>query len=539
MKVKSILVSMFALAALASCNNDDEVVNNLPSEASTGAYLALAINMPQSTPGTRTATSDTGPGDAPGDKYEQKATSALVVGLLKDNSVAVYELGEAEVGEPGVDKGTPTAGEAFQVSPDLQKIFVVINPSAATKTQMVGATSVNQIFKVIEEDVAEVTTANKFMMTTDGSKGDGAWVTVSPSIAASDKVADLTAAKTAAKGTPCEVGVDRVAAKATLTAFVHVVGDDKVVNGDASVDGFLLNTTNKTFLPYAELVTYSKTDAKYRHDGNWEALTLDEKGQGTAAAAFNWLHNAVKNETTGDKEPTSYMWLAPGTSEYCHENTMEAAAQDYNNTTKMVIKAKFAPKDVALGTSWFRVGGVIMTFEELNTSYAKAGATDKLKYTAFLDKLLGPTRTKGWTGEGKDTYVTLGDLDGVVNGGYKAATVDSIMSTDPKPIKVNAYLIEYFQKSECYYDINIKHDNRLAAKELGRWGMVRNNWYTLAVNKISKPGKPYIPDPTDPDITDPTNPDPVNPTPDDQDKAFISVSITVNNWATWSQGVDL
>ena len=69
--------------------------------------------------------------------------------------------------------------------------------------------------------------------------------------------------------------------------------------------------------------------------------------------------------------------------------------------------------------------------------------------------------------------------------------------------------------------------------------MVRNNWYTLAVNKISKPGKPYIPDPTDPDITDPTNPDPENPTPDDQDQAFISVSITVNNWTTWNQGVDL
>lgn len=534
MKLKSIFVSMFALAALASCSNDDEVVNNLPSEASTGAYLALAINMPQSTPGTR---ADTGPGDAPGTTDEQKATSALVVGLLNDNSVAVYELGSAEIGTPGINKGTPTAGDAFQVSPDLQKIFVVINPSAATRTQMVGATSVNQIFKVIEEDVTEITAANKFMMTTDGSKGDGAWVTVSPSIAASDKEADLNAAKEAAIANACEVGVDRVAAKATLTAFVK--NANNVVNGDASVDGFLLNTTNKTFLPYAELVTYSKTDAKYRKDGNWAALSMGADGTGAAADAFNWLHNAVKNETTGDKEPTSYTWLAPGTSEYCHENTMEATAQDYNNTTKMVIKAKFAPTGVKLGDSWFRVGGVIMTFEELNASYAKASETDKLKYSAFLDKLLTSARTKGWTGEGKTDVVTLDDLNGVANGGYKAATVDSIMSADPDPVKVNAYLIEYFQRSVCYYDINIKHDNRLAAKELGRWGMVRNNWYTLAVNKISKPGKPYIPDPTDPDITDPTNPDPVNPTPDDQDKAFISVSITVNNWTTWAQGVDL
>lgn len=520
MKVKSILVSMFALAALASCNNDDEVVNNIPSEASTGAYLALAINMPQSTPGTKAATPDAGPGESDGLLVEQKATSALVVGLLKDNSVAVYELGTAELGTPGVNNAAPVAGEAFQVSPDLQKIFVVINPSTATKTQMTGATSVNQIFKVIEEDVTEITGTNKFMMTTDGSKGDGAWVEVSPSIAASEKTADLDDAKDAAKDGACEVSVDRVAAKATLASFVK--GGDNVVNGDASIDGFLLNTTNKSFLPYAELIPYSQTDAKYRKDGNWETLAMDKNGTGAAKEAFNWLSNKEANT-----------WLAPGASEYCHENTMEAAAQDYNNTTKMVIKAKFAPTGVTLGKSWFRVGGVIMTFEELNASYAKASAGDKLKYEAFLDKLLTKSRTKGWTGEGKATDVTLDDLDAVDNGGYKAATVENNAAGEVM------YLIEYFQESVCYYDINIKHDYRVDAKALGRWGMVRNNWYTLAVNKISKPGKPYIPDPTDPDITDPTNPDPENPTPDDQDQAFISVSITVNNWTTWNQGVDL
>ncbi|MDC1809071.1 Mfa1 family fimbria major subunit [Bacteroides uniformis] len=532
MKLKSIFVSMFALAALASCSNDDEVVNNLPSEVSTGAYLSLAVNMPQSTH-TR-ATGDAGPGESEGTADEQKATSALVVGLLKDMSVAVYDLTTAEIGTPGVNNGKAAAGDAFQVSPDLQKIFVVINPSAATRTQMVGATAMNQIFNVIEEEVGKVTTANNFMMTSDGSKGDGAWVAVSPSIAASDKEADLNAAKDAAKAAPCEVEVDRVAAKATLTAFVK--DPTNVVNGDASVDGFLLNTTNKTFLPYAELVPYllngtAVTDAVYRKDFNWTALSMNADGTGDAANAFNWLHN-FKLDAAGKKIPADNVWKNPATSEYCHENTMEAAAQDYNNTTKMVIKAKFAPTGVDLGTSWFRVGGVIMTFEQLNASYAKASEGDKLKYSAFLNKLLGSTRTIGWTGEGKATDVTLDDLDKIDNGGYLAATVENQNNT-------NMYLIEYFQKSVCYYDINIKHDNRVAAKELGRWGMVRNNWYTLGINKISKPGKPYIPDPTDPDITDPTNPDPEHPTPDDQDNAFISVSISVNNWTTWSQGVDL
>lgn len=536
MKLKSIFVSMFALAALTSCNNDDEIVNNIPSDVSSGAYLSLAINMPQSTPGTRAAgPDDAGPGDAAGTADEQEVKSALVVGMLSDNSVEVYELKKGtpnEIGTPGVAGSAATAGDAFQVSPKLTKIFVILNPSVKAKQQIStanGAMSSVQVFKAIEEEVAQISTAGTgYMMTSEGSIADGAWTAVTPTVAASDAQGDIDKAKADAKATPAEVKVDRTVSKITLANSTPTVE-----NGTASVDNFLMNTTNKSYLPYADLVEYSLDgtgkpaviDAKYRKDANWTALALKADGTGDAATAFNWLHNTE-----------TYTWLAPGANAYCHENTMEEAAQNYNNTTKMVIKAQFAPTGVALGDSWFRVGGVIMTFAELDASYANASATDKKKYEAFLDKLLGTARTQGWTNEGKAATVTLADLDEVTNGGYKAATVEN-QKIEGKD--TNMYLIEYYQKSVCYYDVNIKHDNRVDAKKLARWGMVRNNWYTLTVNKISKAGKPYISDPTDPDITDPTNPDPENPIPDDEDAAFISVSITVNNWTTWSQGVDL
>lgn len=542
MKLKSIFVSVFALAALASCNNDDEIVNNIPSGASAGAYLSLAINMPQSTPGTRApGPDDAGPGKEgeAGTPEEQEVKSALVVGMLSDNSVEVYELKNGtpnEIGTPGVAGSAATAGDAFQVSPKLTKIFVILNPSVKAKQQIStanGAMSSIQVFKAIEEEVAQISTAGTgYMMTSEGSIAGGAWTAVTPTVAVSDAKGDIDKAKAGAKATPAEVKVDRTVSKVTLANSTPTVE-----NGTARVDNFLMNTTNKSYLPYADLVEYSLDgtgtpaviDAKYRKDTNWTALALKADGTGDAATAFNWLHNTE-----------TYTWLAPGTNAYCHENTMEEAAQNYNNTTKMVIKAQFAPTGVALGDSWFRVGGVIMTFAELDASYANASATDKKKYEAFLDKLLNDyndkgelitARTKGWTGEGKAATVTLADLDAVSNGGYKAATVGSK--------DTEMYLIEYYQKSVCYYDVNIKHDNRVDAKKLARWGMVRNNWYTLTVKKISKAGKPYIPDPTDPDITDPTNPDPENPIPDDEDAAFISVSITVNNWTTWSQGVDL
>lgn len=544
MKLKSIFVSMFALAALASCSNDDEGVTNLPTDQSPAeAYLALTIKTPQPAfGGTRAAaTEDGAPGDEQGSQSESSVNNALVVGLLADKSIEVYTWeGTQKTGS------FEFTGDAIGVSSSLDSIFVVVNPSDLAKQQIGAAhktSSRELVFRAIKEVVGNISGDNKFMMTSEGSSLNAAWTKA--------KVKEVTttsdAAKDAAKADQTLVNVDRVVAKATLSNHTPTFE-----NGSGKLLGFQLNTTNKNYLPYADLISYKLADgsasaAKYRKDANWEILAMqwgkDDDGkkiiQGPAFEAFNWLNNAtddVDGKWLGLKTP-SYTYDTA--SSYCHENTMKdgsSNAQNYNNTTKMVIKAKYTPTKNGLneGDSWFRVDGAVMTFAELDASYKDASATDKLKYSAFLDKLLGTGRTKGWTDE-KTAAVSLADLEAVSNGGYKAATVDSI-TVDGK--KVNAYLIEFFQKSNSYYDVNIKHDNRVSPRSLGRWGMVRNNWYTLTVNKISNAGKPYIPDPTDPDITDPTNPNPEKPTPDDDD-AFIAVTITVNNWTTWSQGVDL
>ena len=70
---------------------------------------------------------------------------------------------------------------------------------------------------------------------------------------------------------------------------------------------------------------------------------------------------------------------------------------------------------------------------------------------------------------------------------------------------------------------------------LGRYGVVRNNWYRLELQSVSGPGTPWIPDPSDPDPTNPTPPG----TDDDEADAYISVKITINPWTYWTQGVDL
>ena len=78
------------------------------------------------------------------------------------------------------------------------------------------------------------------------------------------------------------------------------------------------------------------------------------------------------------------------------------------------------------------------------------------------------------------------------------------------------------QKGVCYYNILIRHDDEITEwMAHGKYGVVRNNWYTLTINSVKQPGTPWIPDKTDP--TKPTNPG-----EDDDDKeAYLSHNLWV------------
>lgn len=61
---------------------------------------------------------------------------------------------------------------------------------------------------------------------------------------------------------------------------------------------------------------------------------------------------------------------------------------------------------------------------------------------------------------------------------------------------------------------------------LGRYGVLRNNWYELSVNKVSGLGYPDVPE--------------VKPTvPDDENDQYINVEVKILSWAKRSQSIDL
>lgn len=512
MKRKLILASMIALATLASCNKNE---GEDPIQDVDNAYLSISLT-------TGSPNTYANPGTENGTPDESGVTSVVVVGFKGETKLGVYTLTDLEQGtiKQGTAPSSANAGDAFKVDAKTDNIFVVINPSTVALDAINNALTYTAMNAEIIGSADDMKGVNKFMMTSAGAvPGDKGLISVAPKKAASEKPSDIADAKAAAKTAPVLIKVDRTVVKTTMAAFTGTV-----VGGTASIDKWSPNTTNKKYYIYSELVKYT-TDgttlptapAVYRQDPNFaEAANY--------ATEFNWLHN----ENNYPSKPGYITWSDPASILYILENTMEADAQNYGNTTKIVIKAKHAPTGVTLGDSWFRMSGTFYTLDSLKKIYvATATASNTKGYMdAFYDafKAADPTNiTAANFGE-----LTVEQLDKVENGGYIAAKV----KTNEKE-----YLIEYFQKSVCYYEVRILHDTNVDAKLLGRWGVVRNNFYTINITKITQAGKPYIPDPTDPGITDPDKPDPKDP--DDKTSAYISAEIIINPWTTWTQDVEL
>lgn len=223
---------------------------------------------------------------------------------------------------------------------------------------------------------------------------------------------------------------------------------------------------------------------------------------------------------------------------YCLENTFDINHMTQGQTTRVLLKATYTPKALETETdkTFFMIG---------NSSdfWTRTTLTEQIKSKA--EEVLN-TRT--------GVSVTL--KDDLLKGGthvLDANTVEIKEGTEDKTSavadQINTKLgldmskgigIKTYKEGVSYYIARIKHfgDDLTPWKEgdatyngenqkwLGRYGVLRNNWYDLTIEKISGPGYPDVPE--------------VKPTdPDDEDTKYINVSVKILDWAKRSQNVDL
>lgn len=278
-------------------------------------------------------------------------------------------------------------------------------------------------------------------------------------------------------------------------------------------------------------------------------------------------------------------------AQYCFENTFSVLRQTYKNTTRVVLAVKFNG-----GNDFYTFNNDRKTLykqADLNDEAAKALMLNSTFKTWYQSVVQGTSATL----TGEDVTVNWRvDRAGKVN--VKSFTIkisDTVSRTygedqgqDEVVAAVNTALgtINRYKGGIAYYAIRIKHFGddltpwggngekesgindiypgstsqdatekaQCDKRYLGRYGVLRNNWYLLSLGSIAKLGHPIVPwlqnDPTDPNNPDtPDNPqdpddpdpDPENPDhPDDSlDDTYLAAKIHILSWAKRPQGVIL
>lgn len=275
--------------------------------------------------------------------------------------------------------------------------------------------------------------------------------------------------------------------------------------------------------------------------------------------------------------------------QYCFENTFDVAHQIHAQTTRVVLK-------VALngGNDFYTVGAdkktlyllddvkkkfvtALMGNSTFKTWYNNADPSKGGSATLTYDKITLTLATK--------TYgvveVSEVKIDKSVLAGGVDITFDNTSTVEGSDLSgviatVNAVVgkVTKYTDGATYYQIRIKHfgddltpwnadeykagyepaegniaaiypdadDARQAANYLGRYGMVRNNWYDLKIGAIVKIGSATVPDVNRDPTTPPTDPnDPEKPDhPDDElEDAFIKARINILSWAKRPQNWNL
>lgn len=284
---------------------------------------------------------------------------------------------------------------------------------------------------------------------------------------------------------------------------------------------------------------YWGTDPNYNLAG---LNTADETNDNKRKEEFNFI--------TATSEINKDFTNATNTNPvYCLENTFNLDNMYQGQTTRVIFKAKYAPKNDA-GVSLAETDGTFYTIGNMTTILKKADL-EKAVDAAATSVLSGCTVDyTNLETEGGSHVITLTDIKDstgktlVADTDYSGMTGTQIVKeiNDKLGLKagrpeemvgINTYL-----RGVTYYIARVKHFGSLTpwnsgesygtdnVKYLGRYGMLRNNWYDLTVGNVYGPGYPGVP--------------PVDPTqPDDENEKYLSVSVKILSWAKRSDTVDL
>ncbi|WP_373126227.1 Mfa1 family fimbria major subunit [Bacteroides sp. HPS0048] len=547
MKKKNLFMLALASLAFVACSNEDIVpIEDIDYDVATDpkgdAWVAVGIITPSQSRGLNN------PDYQNGTAVESELKKVRAIFFTDDADPKVTAdilLTSAQAGVDATGQPTGSAGTAFKVPGTSKRILIVANPSPTFQNDAVKENwSTNTAYSVVNaaltNTAASISSTNGFMMT--NAKGE-----LEPSITAADVTAGLgalgdpkplTLYKTdaGAKANPLTINIDRVVAK------VRVTITQTSSKADISEAKWVLNTTNKSYYPLSERTPTWLEQQNVPSGGFRAPFDQYKKGSYRIDPNYDGNHAGAYNvyDETHDEVANPIPWHTTGESEYCLENTQNQAGNTHDNTTQILVKAKYMPKEYkkADGTTtttqetngdWMLIDGGFYTFTTLMDWIER-----ELKYK-YLNNHPDPTviTTPLTTAFNKYlegislTAVSLpATADAAAIATLKQAFVDKktdILNEDDRAKTVD--VLTYYKGGYSFYKAMIKHDDTsLATNELGEFGVVRNSVYDISVTKFNDPGYPTIP--------------PVTIDPDEDDDLRMSILIDVNPWTWYVQEVE-
>ena len=554
MRLKN-LFGMAAMLALAASCSENELVESGGTGANENGphYATFTIKLP-TTNGTRAAGDPTYEDGTPKEYAVNSATLLVFRGEAGEKEADAEFVESVELGDmkpwTGVDDDPNVITTEANITAKLNNFessytgnyyaVIMLNNNTTGSNKKVKLPVNGDTFSdwqkgnVINSMASEV---NGFYMA-NAVKVNGTTTSTLVTIDKKKVTTNESAAQSAAT-----IYVERGVAKVTMTAFSEM--DVKGLTGDkVTITAWDLDVTNKKSYPVHNVDNYDSY-------GDYWGDIWKEARFTSGHTTFNRAHWGIDpnyNTISNDKEytdefnykPKNYDFSGAGDAtapKYCLENTFSLGHMYQNQTTRVIMKAIYVPNGLTAGDTFYMFDGKSGYFTEGTLTTQISTAITNAGYTAtnFSLPLTDMKKAGKHLLTANDITKTSGSVE--VNDEFLGNVNAALGLSDNKKIST-------YYEGVSYYIARIKHfgdaltpwnsgDSTYGTgaeakkKYLGRYGMVRNNWYELQVNSISNPGSPDVPE---------VNPD----SPDDEgDKYYINCSVRILSWAKRVHGIDL
>lgn len=572
MRIKHFFGLAVIAAMTASCSSNNELVNggNGSGENETGVgYATLSINLP-TTNGTRAAGDpEFKPGDA--NEYDVKDVTLLIFQEAgkSENDYTFVEKADLGTMAPWVkDDGNTGITTAATITAKLSSVdldgkyyaLAILNNKDNKNDLKVNIPTANQTYS----DWNVAANAKNLVDNTNGF-----YMANAPEFTAGTepttlvKIEKIYATKQAAETNKATtIHVERGMAKVTVASFPKDLPPTgtKYKSDKVEITAWNLDVTNKSTFPIHKTAGLTSPFTTI-----WSASTDPAPSTGRfvdgSNKAFKRVYWGVDPNYSTDYATVeacqgAFNVLAANanitgnatTPQYCLENTFDIDHMKQGQTTRVVFKATYTPNGFNPGDTFYKIGNNTDLWKKADLeAQIKAKAQEVLKETNAANVTVTLNAAKNNIEETAGTKILTEENVQHNSANVSPTEIKAIneklglkAATETEPIVG----IATYASGESYYIARIKHfgdvltsweegdatygknDATQNNKYLGRYGVLRNNWYELTVHSVSGPGTPDVPTikPTD---------------PDDENYKYISVSVKILDWAKRSQIVDL